>query len=203
MQRVEDIQGLSRRDQSAVIRVVDDDLVTDSFARNVDATFGLDPIGPTGSETDEVAFNEVEIRIRRYQRMIKREGNLAKKVDLIMELYDAEAGNWGNVKADGPKTYIKRVYKIARCILTCYKGDKSGFCKTRKKIDCSRYRCPHGHIHKKRSGLDVQKHIFEVQQNLPPMLFDMPQLDCPPLCIEDENSPAYLEDEVSQPGAVA
>ncbi|CAB9515283.1 Ankyrin Repeat [Seminavis robusta] len=113
---------------------------------------------------DDAALNESEINVKRFQRKIGKSRTVSKKVDLILELYQCEAGNRGKVKDEGAKSHMKRVFKIARCIHTCYHGDKRAFCDGRKKLDIARYKCSFKANHGKRRGVDEAEHIADPQQ---------------------------------------
>jgi hypothetical protein len=168
------IEGLVERDQAMEIPLVDKKLVAVSCAQLANATCELEPMRAKAKEPPENdGFNQAEMSIKGYQAKLeglRGKRNLTRKVDLIMKMYGAEGSNWGLVKAEGPKSFMKRVFKIARCINTCHKGDKAAFCKAQKKFDCSRYRCPNGQDHYKLRGLDEEEHTTTVgvQQNMPP-----------------------------------
>jgi hypothetical protein len=117
-------------------------------------------------------LNEAEIAIKRHQALIKKERreDVAKKADLILEMHGTQACNWSQVNAR--KTFMKRAFKIARCIHACCNGDKVAFSRDHKSLDTFRFNCRNGMDHFKPRGVHEGDLSVGMHHNQHPSQFD-------------------------------
>ena len=70
---------------------------------------------------------------------------------------------------------MKRVYKVAKCINTCYKADKVAFCADNLKLDIGSYKCRFGETHVLQEQVDPDEQEVDTGLNL--VLKANPHLD--------------------------
>ena len=127
------------------------------------------------ADSIDATFRQAEANTRCFQRALSGEVDVGKKVDLVMKMHCSEATTLELVKERGQRRYLKRVYKVAKCINTCYKADKVAFCADNLKLDIGSYKCRFGETHVLQEQVDPDEQEVDTGLNL--VLKANPHLD--------------------------